>query len=242
MRKGLSTAWKTWPCAADWKSATSSAWPRQAPWPHWLGTAGKPSGRWQASSRPTPLTSAPVEEIQPELFPLTEGQNLAADYASLGLTLGRHPLALLRDTLRQQRLVTAAGVARISPWAAHARRRSGDQPPAPRNSERSDVSHPGGRDRTNQRRGMARPRRTAAARAAGVTAAGGTRRAGTAGRGDASHRGAFERSDASPRQPGDALAGFSLKEEVIMRRVFVATAGSEFLWVVSGLGDRVVVV
>jgi error-prone DNA polymerase len=56
----------------------------------------------------TPLAFAPVAETQPELLPLTEGQNLAADYASLGLTLGRHPLALLRDTLRAQRLVTAA--------------------------------------------------------------------------------------------------------------------------------------
>lgn len=56
----------------------------------------------------TPLAFAPVEEMQPELLPLTEGQNLVADYDSLGLTLGRHPLALLRDTLRTQRLVTAA--------------------------------------------------------------------------------------------------------------------------------------
>ena len=51
----------------------------------------------------TPLAFAPVEEVQPELLPLTEGQNLVADYDSLGLTLGRHPLALLRDTLRAQR-------------------------------------------------------------------------------------------------------------------------------------------
>jgi error-prone DNA polymerase len=57
--------------------------------------------------RNTPLAPAPIEERQPELFPLTEGQNLAADYASLGLTLGRHPLALLRNHLRAQRLVTA---------------------------------------------------------------------------------------------------------------------------------------
>ncbi len=56
----------------------------------------------------TPLAFSPVEEIQPALLPLTEGQNLVADYDSLGLTLGRHPLALLRDTLRAQRLVTAA--------------------------------------------------------------------------------------------------------------------------------------
>jgi error-prone DNA polymerase len=56
----------------------------------------------------TPLAFSPIEETQPQLLPLTEGQNLVADYDSLGLTLGRHPLALLRDTLRAQRLVTAA--------------------------------------------------------------------------------------------------------------------------------------
>jgi error-prone DNA polymerase len=64
---------------------------------------------WEVAGieQPMPLTSAPVEEVQPELLPLSEGQDLAADYASLGLTLGRHPLALLRDVLRRQRLVTA---------------------------------------------------------------------------------------------------------------------------------------
>ena len=33
------------------------------------------------------------------LRPPTEGEDLVADYASLGLTLGRHPLALLRGRL-----------------------------------------------------------------------------------------------------------------------------------------------
>lgn len=56
----------------------------------------------------TPIAPAPVEEIRPELVPLTEGQDLVADYASLGLTLGRHPLALLRERLKQERMVTAA--------------------------------------------------------------------------------------------------------------------------------------
>ncbi len=55
----------------------------------------------------TPLALSPAEEEQPALLPLTEGQSLAADYASLGLTLGRHPLALLRNTLQRQRLATA---------------------------------------------------------------------------------------------------------------------------------------
>ena len=56
----------------------------------------------------TPLALATAGEVQPQLLPLTEGQNLVADYDSLGLTLGRHPLALLRGLLRKQRLVTAA--------------------------------------------------------------------------------------------------------------------------------------
>ncbi len=55
----------------------------------------------------TPLALASSNEMQPKLFPLSEGQNLAADYASLGLTIGRHPLALLRNDLLAQRLVTA---------------------------------------------------------------------------------------------------------------------------------------
>ena len=53
------------------------------------------------------LRDAPVIEAAPRLRPPTEGENLVADYASLGLTLGRHPLALLRDRLRRMRLATA---------------------------------------------------------------------------------------------------------------------------------------
>jgi len=53
------------------------------------------------------LRDAPVIEAAPRLRPPTEGENLVADYASLGLTLGRHPLALLRDRLRRMRLASA---------------------------------------------------------------------------------------------------------------------------------------
>jgi error-prone DNA polymerase len=54
-----------------------------------------------------------VMEPQPDLFPLTEGQDLVADYSSLGLSLGRHPLALLRDRLQRERLLTAAELGRL---------------------------------------------------------------------------------------------------------------------------------
>ncbi|HQT27125.1 MAG TPA: OB-fold nucleic acid binding domain-containing protein, partial [Burkholderiales bacterium] len=55
-----------------------------------------------------PLAPNPVEDIQPELFPLTEGENLVEDYGSLGFTLGRHPLSLLRNQLAKRKLVQAA--------------------------------------------------------------------------------------------------------------------------------------
>ena len=37
----------------------------------------------------------------------TEGQNIAADYFSVGLTLGRHPLVLLRSRMNKIGLLTA---------------------------------------------------------------------------------------------------------------------------------------
>ena len=48
-----------------------------------------------------------VAEGIPMLAAPTEGQNLLADYRALGLTLGRHPLALLRERLRARHLLTA---------------------------------------------------------------------------------------------------------------------------------------
>jgi error-prone DNA polymerase len=51
--------------------------------------------------RPALLITAPIHEPLPELSAPTEGDDIVADYASLGLTLGRHPLAVLRPTLTQ---------------------------------------------------------------------------------------------------------------------------------------------
>jgi error-prone DNA polymerase len=66
---------------------------------------------WEVAGveRVTPLLGdAPVRETDPVLAAPTEGEDLVADYASLGLTLGRHPLALLRPRLARMRLATAA--------------------------------------------------------------------------------------------------------------------------------------
>jgi error-prone DNA polymerase len=56
---------------------------------------------------PALLRNAPISEDRIALPPASEGQELVADYASLGLTLNRHPLALLRDRLKAMNLSTA---------------------------------------------------------------------------------------------------------------------------------------
>jgi error-prone DNA polymerase len=63
---------------------------------------------WAAAGaeRRAPLDVAATER-QPGLLPPTEGQDIVADYASLGLTLGRHPLALLRGHLKKLQIIQA---------------------------------------------------------------------------------------------------------------------------------------
>ena len=57
---------------------------------------------------PPILAESTIEESAAVLPALSEGEDIVADYASLGLTLGRHPLALLRDRLTRARMLTAA--------------------------------------------------------------------------------------------------------------------------------------
>lgn len=60
---------------------------------------------------PPLLRDAYATEPLPQLTAPTEGEDTMADYAHLGLTLGRHPLAQLRERLQRMRLVTAADFA-----------------------------------------------------------------------------------------------------------------------------------
>jgi len=65
------------------------------------------------SERPLPLAAAAARgtdfvEARPLLRKPSEGEEICADYASLGLTLGRHPLALLRERLRADSLLSAS--------------------------------------------------------------------------------------------------------------------------------------
>jgi error-prone DNA polymerase len=69
------------------------------------------AAHWEAAGaqpRPQLLRDAPIRDPQPALLPPTEGEDIVADYQSLGLTLGRHPLALLRRRLQRLRLTPAA--------------------------------------------------------------------------------------------------------------------------------------
>jgi error-prone DNA polymerase len=79
---------------------------------------------WEVAGTERPLPLAPAHqhsastlEGRPLLAAPTEGQQIAADYASLGLTLGRHPLALLRERLRAASLQSAAELRRASSGA-----------------------------------------------------------------------------------------------------------------------------
>jgi hypothetical protein len=66
---------------------------------------------WQVTGveRALPLlpASTAVDEGAPLLRAPREGQDILADYGSTGLTLRRHPLALLRDGLKQRGMTTA---------------------------------------------------------------------------------------------------------------------------------------
>ena len=66
--------------------------------------------RWKVAGVETPtplLASMDRYEASPMLKRPTEGQDIVADYQSLGLTLGRHPMALIRTHLDAYRYVAA---------------------------------------------------------------------------------------------------------------------------------------
>ncbi|HET7729651.1 MAG TPA: error-prone DNA polymerase, partial [Usitatibacter sp.] len=64
-----------------------------------------------AVDAPTQLAIPAVPVPPPPLEVPTEGDEIVGDYASLGLTLRRHPLALLRGRLAKRRIKSAAEVA-----------------------------------------------------------------------------------------------------------------------------------
>lgn len=66
---------------------------------------------WDASAQrraPALLEGTPVNEASLQLPAAREGEEIVFDYASMGLTLRRHPLALLRPRLARMKLLSAA--------------------------------------------------------------------------------------------------------------------------------------
>lgn len=82
------------------------------------GLAGhRHQARWLALGQEKPLPlfrQIHQQESLPLLPPPSEGEELVADYSALGLTLGRHPLALLRPSLQKYRLTLAANLPALS--------------------------------------------------------------------------------------------------------------------------------
>jgi error-prone DNA polymerase len=56
------------------------------------------------------LFEAPAIEVTAELPAPSEGENLVADFSTLSLTFGRHPLSLLRANLERRRYVTTSSL------------------------------------------------------------------------------------------------------------------------------------
>ncbi len=100
------------------------------------------SALWQTlgtESMPPLLGEGSRHEVPPEFLVPTEGENIVADYAHLGLTLRRHPVALLRPRLKALRLLSATelGPVHHGSWHRHL-------PPAAGYGERCHLRHAGG--------------------------------------------------------------------------------------------------
>ena len=61
-------------------------------------------------NRDSRLFTAPIDPGIPSLIPPTEADNIVADFRALGLSLRRHPVALLRPALAAQRISSAEDV------------------------------------------------------------------------------------------------------------------------------------
>jgi error-prone DNA polymerase len=73
---------------------------------------GRREAMWEAAGVETPLPlSKPRDDAQPDLPAETAGEQTVLDYAATGLTLRRHPLALLRPRLRDLGTVDSRALA-----------------------------------------------------------------------------------------------------------------------------------
>jgi DNA polymerase III alpha subunit len=134
---------------------------------------------WDASAlltAPELLREAPVDEDVLELPAAPEGEEVVRAYASLGLTLRSHPLALLRAKLAERRLLTAA---ELKEFPDGRQARAGGivtMHQQPNTVQRRGVRDAGRRDRRGRRDRLAVAARAAAPGTAALPAAGRLRR------------------------------------------------------------------
>jgi error-prone DNA polymerase len=79
------------------------------------------SAAGQGRSEKALLAEAPIVEAaneQPDLFEAPEGEAIALDYQATGLTLRRHPLALLRDRLAKRGWKSSQQLAQLNDGAS----------------------------------------------------------------------------------------------------------------------------
>jgi error-prone DNA polymerase len=82
------------------------------------GLSAAPRNDPRAGQAALALPPPPADPVGLALLaPPTEGAEIVADYGSLGLSLRRHPLALLRPQLAERHLLTADAVAVVPPGA-----------------------------------------------------------------------------------------------------------------------------
>ena len=136
-----------------------------------------------------------------------EGEQTLADYRALGLTLNRHPLALLRREARRVQDRDGGDAARLSERAPRSRQRPGHAPAAARDGQGHGLRHARGRDRRDQRHRLAEDRRRATQGAARRDAAHRLRPVAEAGRraggGDAPARRQDDRPHRAAAGPGE---------------------------------------
>jgi DNA polymerase III alpha subunit len=108
---------------------------------------------WQASAIkavPVLLKSVPTHEAALALPETPEGENIVFDCLATGLTLRRHPLALLRERLAAKGLLTAADLDELPDGKAVAACGIVTVRQQPQNAKGTVFYNPGGRSRASQ--------------------------------------------------------------------------------------------
>ena len=111
------------------------------------GGSGSPAAVSACAAAPHAQLALPLPlPAPPDLRPLDSWERIVADYSSTGVTLGEHPIEVLRPEL-DAGLARSEDLAGLADGAAIAARRPGRRPPAPGDREGGRVHAARGRGR-----------------------------------------------------------------------------------------------